>query len=362
MESVLAIFAAAFGALLMSWSVFLYPHEERSIGDTLAAWWIRINDAGTSAIARNRVLIRDVAAALAHWLDSVFGERLLSIRAIAVSICLSFSSALAYMGIAALIDPAPGSWNPKIVAVCLPLSYCCFAVAVGRRRRLLNGVSFTLVGGVVTLTIVGLAVNPLPSHALIFLEAALVAVTCDFLVILLARRLVTIVSSVSIAIAFAIGIISALLGVAMLGAPALVIYNNGIDWDIWAALGFSAGMTNLYAGIVAVALAALNTVFLLQRALWSVIERPLYAIDRFGLFQKRKTLFYCGALLVAFGFPRLANTLLKALNLFKGQTPPNCPHKLKKTAGPLARRRAASVGSNCTRASRRLQFTPTAAR
>jgi len=37
-----------------------------------------------------------------------------------------------------------------------------------------------------------------------------------------------------------------------------------------------------------------------------------------------------------------------------GDTPPNCPHKLTKTAGPVARRRAASGGANCTRASRRL--------
>src|ERR1051325_11362169 len=34
--------------------------------------------------------------------------------------------------------------------------------------------------------------------------------------------------------------------------------------------------------------------------------------------------------------------------------PANYPHKLPKTADPLARRRAASGGSNCTRASRRL--------
>jgi hypothetical protein len=40
----------------------------------------------------------------------------------------------------------------------------------------------------------------------------------------------------------------------------------------------------------------------------------------------------------------------------------NCPHKLTKTAGPLARRSAASGGANCTRAARRLQFAPAAAR
>jgi hypothetical protein len=39
----------------------------------------------------------------------------------------------------------------------------------------------------------------------------------------------------------------------------------------------------------------------------------------------------------------------------------NCPHKLTKTAAPLARRRAASGGSNCTRAARRLQFAPATA-
>src|ERR1051325_5209314 len=41
---------------------------------------------------------------------------------------------------------------------------------------------------------------------------------------------------------------------------------------------------------------------------------------------------------------------------------PNCPHKLTKTAGPLADRRAALGGSNCTRAARRLQFAPAPAR
>ena len=41
---------------------------------------------------------------------------------------------------------------------------------------------------------------------------------------------------------------------------------------------------------------------------------------------------------------------------------PNCPHKLTKTAGPLARRRAASGGANCSFASRRLQFAPAAGR
>ena len=45
------------------------------------------------------------------------------------------------------------------------------------------------------------------------------------------------------------------------------------------------------------------------------------------------------------------------------QAPSNDPHKLTKTADPLARRRSRlGAASNCTRASRRLQFAPAAAR
>ena len=313
---VLAIPAAAIGVLLVSWSFLLYPEEERSITDTLAAWWIRIDDVGKSAISRNRLLIRDVAAALAKWLDIVFGERLVSGRAIAISTCLSFSSALAYTGLVALVDPTPDPVNQKLVVVCLPLSYFLFTVAVGRRPFLRTVVSTILSAGVVLITVAALAVNPEPLNALVFLEAALVAVTCDFLVILLARRLVTRASYVGILAALAIATLGLLIGVLMLGTPAIVMYNRGVNFDHWAALGFFGGMSNLYAGLAAVALGALTLMFLVQRALWFGIERPLYALERFGLFQNRKALFYCGVLLIALGFPRIADALLKAIALF----------------------------------------------
>lgn len=310
---VLAIPAAAIGALLIGWSLLLYPAEERSITDTLAAWWIRIDDVGKSVTSRNRLLIRDVASALAQWLDKVFGERLVSGRAIAVSVCLSFSSALAYLGLVALVDPTPDPMNPKLVVVCLPLSYLLFMLAVGRRRVLLIVVSIILSGGLVLLTVAALTVNPEPLNALVLLEAALVAVTCDFLVILLARRLATWAISVDLLAAVVIATLGLLIGVLMLGTPAIVMYNRGAYFDHWAAIGLFGGMSNLYAGLAAVALGALTLMFLVQRALWFVIERPLYALERFGLFQNRKALFYCGVLLIALGFPRIADALLKAM-------------------------------------------------
>jgi hypothetical protein len=315
MESVLATLAAAVGALLMSWSFFLYPQEERSIIATLSAWWIRINDLGESAAARNRILIRDVAAALVRWLNSVFGDRLVSTRAIGVSVCLSFSSALTYAGIVAIIDPTPDPANPKIVIVCLPLSYCLFRVAVGQRRVISMVTAMVLASGVVIATIAAVAHNPEPANGLVFLEGAFVALSCDFLVILLARHLVSLTSSLGIITASAVAGISSLLGVLMLGTPIVVMYNRGTNYDTWAALG-SAGIANLYAGLVAIAFAALCGILLVQRTFWSFIERPLYALDRFGFFSNRKALFFFGTLLFAFGFPQVANALLKILTIF----------------------------------------------
>jgi len=262
--------------------------------------------------------MRDVATALVRWLDNVFGERLVSSRAIAVSICLSFSSALAFAGIVALVDPTPDPMNPKIVVTCLPLSYSLFAIAVGQRwRHLLTVTSFILGGGVIGLSLTALAMNPEPLHALTIPASALLGMSCDFVVIVLARRLVMVATSVTILNASAIATVSAILGTALLCTPVLVMYNDGANWDSWAAIGFAAGLMNLYAGVVAIAFFALNLMFVLQRVLWSAIERPIYAMERFGLFQRRRTLFYCGALLMALGFPRIADSLFRAFDLFQ---------------------------------------------
>jgi hypothetical protein len=320
-ELVLAAFAVTIGALLISWSVLLYPTEERSISDALAAWWIRIDDASKATNVHSKMLIQTVAAALVRWLDDVFGEQLVSRRALAVSTCLSFSSIAAIFGLVALVDPTPDPANPKIAVVCLPASVLLFQVAVSRKSRYLRALVSLTIGLIVSaIVIAALLYSPFPLRILALPAGLLLGLTSAWVIVMFARQLAkSAATSFSTLPATSIAIGSGLVGVTLLCMPAVSIYNGVQGFEVvsrWEFVGAIAGLTNLYAGAMAFTLLAVNVMFLLQKALWPVIARPLYAMERFGLFRQRRALFYCGAMLMAFAFPSMARVLLKAVDLF----------------------------------------------
>jgi len=99
--------AAIFGGLLLCLSSFLYEDEERqfqaeakrlqnafrSFQDRVGNWWIKIDDKRAASLALVALFIREVSRSTGRIFDSVFGERLLSLRVVGVSFILSIASA-----------------------------------------------------------------------------------------------------------------------------------------------------------------------------------------------------------------------------------------------------------------------------
>jgi hypothetical protein len=70
---------------------------------------------------------------------------------------------------------------------------------------------------------------------------------------------------------------------------------------------------NLSTVIPLSAFAFLVLLLLVHRALWPVLQRPLYAVARTGLLRRRKASFAAGIGLLAFAFPSLSIRILESI-------------------------------------------------
>src|ERR1051325_7949903 len=138
----LQIASAALGMLLVSWSIFLYEGEERVIDETLAAWWIEVDDFAQTAVKRNLAMLRIAARAVSGWLDGVFGERLVSVRAVSASLTLSMASLFLVAFVTSLLDLLKERSNvvTDLIGVLLValLSAALFYIAVAPGRSTLR--------------------------------------------------------------------------------------------------------------------------------------------------------------------------------------------------------------------------------
>jgi len=80
------------GALLLYGALFLYEDEHGKVQNTLEEWWIRLREKQTELLARHTVFMREVARLEKRVFDRLFGERLISLRAIGVSQSYSLAS------------------------------------------------------------------------------------------------------------------------------------------------------------------------------------------------------------------------------------------------------------------------------
>jgi hypothetical protein len=93
MESLMRILAGGAGLLCLALGFLLYENEEGKIQSTLENFWVSLDDQQRLALSRHRAFLRKVALLTNIALDRVFGERLIGVQSIGVSLCL-FAAAL----------------------------------------------------------------------------------------------------------------------------------------------------------------------------------------------------------------------------------------------------------------------------
>jgi len=318
---VLRIFAFLAGLLLIAWSVLLYETEERQIDDTLARWWIEVDDAAKRTSERALRHLQIAARAVAAWLSQVFGDKLISGRAVAASVVLSLSSLALFVF---TLTAAGETWRFNVGIVCL--SAILFYVAVTPRlalcRDLIAITAAIYLGRGVYMIYGVLFTNEFPGWSvldvIVILAGSLGGVASDFVLTVVTRR---ILRSIATAQTLMRGLMAfattSTIGLVFTIIPLFVWLKGPRPPTRWmASIGFAAA-TNIYGCIISLALAILLSGIAVQRALWSGLQRPLYAIWRFKVFQDRKLLFYAGSVLVVIAVPGSLDVLKTAETLFK---------------------------------------------
>jgi hypothetical protein len=316
-----ALFA---GLLLIAWSVLLYEPEERHIDDTLARWWVEVDDAAKRTGGRSLRLLQKAAHAVSTWLSEVFGDKLISGRAIAASVVLSLSSLLLFVFTFTIAKFGADTQTLRFAAVMLCLSAVLFYVATTPRLSLSRDlialtIALYLSRGIYIMYGV-LFTNEFPDWSvfdvIVILAGSVGGVTSDFVLIVVTRRITRSIAKVPTflrgAVAFAA---NSAVGILFTVGPLFLLMSVPKPPPRWiSAIGFAAA-TNIYGCIISLAVAILLGAIAVQRALWTSLQRPLYAIWRFKLLQNRKLLFYAGSVLVVVGTPRSVD-LFKAAETF----------------------------------------------
>lgn len=343
--AVLQVLATIGGALLCYAGAFLYEDEEENVQNILEQWWVKLDDRRARAIAAHVAFTRKAARMLSYLLNHLFGHRLLSVRAIATSGCLSFVS---FLGAVKYLDAggtdaviATGSLMNGRLAQDIHATVFGFAgifatllkpqapllldgvaimaivaVIIAVRGRLVHGPTFVF-GILLFLLLLGYLTSRFTSPITGLPDVAALALTLgiasDVVALAVTRKLIAWQaewkSIGKIALAATAELLTALL--LAVGAPALAValaMNNDLQpppgfhivvvmTNTRAAIFYSA-LTNAAAFVVAISLFCVLGILIAHRLAWPMLERPLYQLARGRLFRSaasRAAVFSCGA-------------------------------------------------------------------
>jgi hypothetical protein len=301
--------------IVLTYVCFLYEDEENLVQSRLEDWWIRLHDTSDRALSLQARFVRGVARSVDNVLSRLFGEEVVSVRSIAVSVCYSVGASLLWVGalwlIVLLILPSFQSELPPFV------QFVTGKVVSDFYLYLLAGALLVLAGTLpavwpklswlsASMAIIAICVNELlflsdrfrtgfasreggvVSEAGVVLALPLSTLS-DLYVLTVTRRVLKMsVESTTLKYALqqlSMGLFAFLL---VLGAP-FAIYH-------FTQLVFFSSLTlmNLPSGVLLVSFFAVSLLMLCHRAVWPSILRPLYSAQRARLLSNRKILFSLG--------------------------------------------------------------------
>jgi hypothetical protein len=277
-------------------AVFLYEDREGKIQNIMAQWWVSVDDARIVAHSRAAAFLQGVARLTVGVFDRAFGNRLLSLRFAGVSFCLSVASFFlvalfgairshqsvrgplfgAACAVAFALLPAldPGRWVVRLWGLCLLV----FIISPATSAFLLFAYLTRGAGFVCRLVgYSGLALG--------------VSFVCDVSYVALTRWMLKRVSATGrmreAALMVAVNLL--ILFLLFLGPIKLGVkvfqYWQGAGAIIVVSLLLNA--IDLFAGSAAL---LLGVSLLIHRLFWPILEKPLYAIQRYQVIRNKKLL------------------------------------------------------------------------
>jgi hypothetical protein len=306
---VLRAVTTAAGGVLCYAALFLYETEEEAIQNTLEAWWISIDDVARVAVSRHEAFVRTAAILANTMLTKLFGRRLISMRAVGASACLSLCSLTVIVAIivghgglmsrlgdsaddwfvaAVVVMPAVTSESiapPLILAAALA---AVLIVSTGRSRlRWLPACA--AVSALVALATLNIMYDSSQRFLLLglLLYSCALGVMTDFGALVVLRRLFEWQSGRPRASSIYMAAVAEI----AVGTGAVVL--PGLIAAVFGALHVSylpnatimSVATNLFIMLLGFGFAGSALLLLLHRVIWPLVERPLYRVGRLGIFK-----------------------------------------------------------------------------
>jgi len=320
--SLLQALVGLVGVALALTSLWLFEDQEGKIQSWLENWWVRLDDRRKMELSRSAAFLQAIARSLTEQLDRLFGNAYLSRQAFRVSLCYSSASCLvAGAAYEAVYGPL------AIAAIYAVLAF--FFVSAGnfvleeksaaeKETGLFGTICLNFLSMSAFASLVFFDVSPSasgPHHSWEFgppegttnelLHLSIVAVVvafsfaCGICFVVLTRRVLRRIERSQSVLNIALLLLAnvALAGVLIAG-PYFLQFVAPSGWT-WARAAWRLGLLNTIAGLLSAAFIAVSLLMLAHRAMWPVVYRTLYGLQRMGIKPRRAFLLAIGLALLS---------------------------------------------------------------
>jgi len=303
-------------------AVFVYEDKEKRIQSVLETLWLKVHFLQEQALSIHTAFMRVVAGVLTKIFDRIFGDKLFSLRSVAVSLCYAvaafaftfFLFSWGYEGNAEAMRDFFTAFLYGAVLGTIPIFLRKSKWVKAWLGFLLLYVAYDIIGPFLLMSVVILSLVKDAGLALfpwIIIGGLLFSFSFFILFVgitrYLARRVAQSESFLRIAFFTALNCIPLLLLLVTwvlflfyLGhaGPVTRSGNASIDWSTGTTMVlligvFSALMTNFVFVCSTTLFMLLVATMLAHRIIWPLLARPTYALQRLGIAKRKKL---CGSL------------------------------------------------------------------
>jgi hypothetical protein len=334
------IIEGCMGLLFFYFAVFLYEDQDGRIQNKLEGWWIRISDQQNVAISRNVVFVRVVASLATKVFDRLFGNKILSARAVFASVCFSLASWFLAELSWLLAFRTEDFWitfelhHPMVLPVCI-LGFAVF-LCLGLLPLLVKrlGAAPVLVVAFILSTLGPLffslsfqwqEVLDVPTVGTFsgLFPGLVASFLCDIFFVALTRLMLRkVVSKSSFMVMFGMILLNCFMALLLVVMP----YFLGLLYLVWHPHRFMPfrflsllAAFNLFDGLVSMIFVLLAFITILHILFWPVINRSLYAVAGLGIARRRKLMGVLGVSLLAVSTGKSLELLKNMLEIFGGK-------------------------------------------
>jgi hypothetical protein len=319
------VLAGLIGCVCFYLAFFLYEDEQGLWQNRIENLWISIYDRANATDSTSTALFNKIGGLLKKGLNFIYGQRLLSVRAVISSINLSLFGC--GIDVAFNLDPLsltdhtflrPNSeWYLNFGFAIFFLFVACLPSLTKRKRALVASASITVL--FLILPLINILLNGHVSSLNVAPAVFILSTLCDFLAIALIRYLFAVLSKALTFSRIAISIVSlALIGFVVEVLP-VCFKLRGIDFvprSSQGSLVFGLTRFNFATGIFCAVPLLMLVFLLLHKSMWPLLSRAIYPLCRYSITGEKKVLLPFATLCLTFAFNLETTGIKDILKLF----------------------------------------------